>query len=68
MIAEATRLRERAVRCREIAKEYHPTVGAPLYQTAAELEREAARIEREGLERRKGALFPPPGTSCSNMD
>ena len=68
MIPEATRLRERAVRCREIAKEYHPSVGAPLYETAAELEREAARIEREGVERREGALFSRPGTSYSNMD
>ena len=68
MIAEATRLRERAVRCREIAKEYHPSVGAPLYETAAELEREAARIEREGLERREGALFSRPETPRSNMN
>jgi hypothetical protein len=67
MIPEVTRLRERAVRCREIAKEYHPSVGAPLYETAAELEREAARIEREGLERRQGALFPRPSTSHLNL-
>jgi hypothetical protein len=46
------RLRERAERCRKYAKEYHPSVGAPLYETAAELEREAARIERYGAERR----------------
>ena len=56
-MSDVTKLRERAIRCREIAKEYHPSVGAPLYETAAELEREAARLERQGLERREGALF-----------
>lgn len=57
MIAEVTKLRERAVRCREIAKDYHPTVAAPLYVQAADFEREASRIEREGIERRGKALF-----------
>ena len=56
-MSEATRLRERADRCREIAKEYHYSVGAPLYETAAALEKEAARLERGGYERREGALF-----------
>ena len=56
-MSDVTKLRERAIRCREIAKEYHPSVGAPLYETAAELEREAARLERQGLERRERALF-----------
>jgi hypothetical protein len=46
------RLRERAERYRQYAKEYHPSVAAPLYETAVELEREAARIERYGAERR----------------
>lgn len=50
-------LRERAARCREMAKVYHPDVGAPLYQQAKALDREAARVEREGLERRGAALF-----------
>ena len=56
-IAEAQALRQRAMRCREIAKDYHPSVGAPLYETAAELEREAARLLRGGVERREPALF-----------
>lgn len=51
-MSEVMELRERARRCREIAKDYHPSVGAPLYVTAADLEREAARIERGGGERR----------------
>ncbi len=53
----AAKLREQAFRCREIAKEYHASVGAPLYETAAQLEREAALIERHGRERRQGGLF-----------
>lgn len=52
----ATALRERAARCREIAKEYHPSVGRPLYLEARELEREAALVERLGVERRQGSL------------
>ena len=57
MISEATRLRERAMRCREIAKEYSALVAAPLHESAAAFEREAARLERQGVERREGALF-----------
>jgi len=51
-MSAVTQLRERAERYRRYAKEYHPSVAAPLYETAAELEREAARIERYGAERR----------------
>ena len=50
-------LRRRAERCREIAKDYHPSVGAPLYETAAELEREASRLERACVERRLVSAF-----------
>ena len=56
-MSEVMKLRERAVRCREIAKDYHPSVGAPLYVQATEFEREASRLEREGTERRGRALF-----------
>lgn len=56
-MSEAKKLRERAIRCREIARDYHPSVGAPLYETAHQCEREAARLERFGRERRTGALF-----------
>jgi hypothetical protein len=49
----AIRMREHAARCREIAREYHPSVGRPLYQKALELDREAARVERAGVERRQ---------------
>jgi hypothetical protein len=48
----AIALRQRAERCRQMAKEYHPTVGAPLIELAISLEREAAGLERSGLERR----------------
>jgi hypothetical protein len=57
-MTEAAELRLRAENCRTMAREYHPSVGAPLYVKAAELEKEASRIDREGVERRKGALFP----------
>jgi hypothetical protein len=56
-MSNATSLRARAARCREIARDYHPSVGRPLYQTALELDREAARIERAGVERRQ-EIFP----------
>lgn len=56
-IPEAGALRERAARCRQMAKEYHPSVGAPLIETAVKLEREAADLERFGVERRGRALF-----------
>jgi hypothetical protein len=50
-------LRQRAERCRIMAKEYHPSVGAPLIELAISLEREAAQLERGGHERRGKALF-----------
>ena len=53
-MSDATALRERASRCRQIAREYHPSVGRPLYEKALELDREAARMERTGVERRQG--------------
>ena len=37
-IPEAAALRERAARCRVMAKEYHPSVGAPLIELATSLE------------------------------
>jgi hypothetical protein len=40
-----------------MAKEYHPSVGAPLIELAANLEREAAELERYGVERRGKAMF-----------
>lgn len=52
-MSNAAMLRERAERCREIAKDYHPSVGQPLLEKAAELEREASEIERNGRERRR---------------
>jgi hypothetical protein len=54
---EVIKLRERAVRCREIAKDYHPSVGAPLFDMAREFERQAAHMELQGIDRRKPALF-----------
>lgn len=51
--SEADTLRERATRYREIAREYHSSVAAPLYETAAELDREAARLARGGVDRRE---------------
>jgi hypothetical protein len=56
-MSEAIRLRERAVRCREIGREYHPSVGAPLFEMAREFERQAAYVELQGIDRRKPALF-----------
>ncbi|MDB5720472.1 MAG: hypothetical protein JWP15_1090 [Alphaproteobacteria bacterium] len=55
--SKAASLRERADRCRVMAKEYHPSVGAPLIELATELEREAAILERYGVERRGKAMF-----------
>ena len=57
MIPEAGALRDRAARCRQMAKEYHPSVGAPLIELATNLEREAATLERSGRERRGRAMF-----------
>jgi len=56
-MSQAMELRARARRCREIAKEYDPSVGAPLYETATDLERQAAQLLRRGVERRARALF-----------
>jgi hypothetical protein len=58
-MTNANLLRERAARCRQIAKEYHPSVGRPLYETALRLDREAAQIERGGVERRHGSWIYP---------
>ena len=57
-MSEATELRERAGRCREIAREYHPSVGRPLWAQARELDRQAAQIERRGIERRRYSTGP----------
>jgi hypothetical protein len=56
---EARELRERAVRCREIAKEYHPAVGRPLWAKARELDEQAAHLERRGIERRGRWIYDP---------
>jgi hypothetical protein len=56
-MVDVNELRERAVRCREIAKDYDPSVGAPLWAKARELERQAAKLERGGMERRGRWLF-----------
>ncbi len=55
-MSKASALRDRATRCRVIAREYHPSVGRPLYVKALELDREAARLERAGVERRQGVI------------
>ena len=49
-------LRERAERCRRIAKDYSGEVGAPLIEKAAALECEAARLERQSIERRAATV------------
>jgi hypothetical protein len=56
-MSDPTALRERAARYRAVAREYHPSVGRPLYEEALKLDREAARMERSGVERRQG-IFP----------
>jgi len=38
-------LRERAARCREIGKDYHPSLAVSLLEKAAVLEEEADRID-----------------------
>ncbi len=53
-MSNAAMLRERAANCREMAKEYHPSVGRPLIEKAIELDREASELERNGRERRRG--------------
>jgi hypothetical protein len=52
-MSNAAALRERAANCREMAKEYHPSVGKPLLDKARELDRLAAELERNGIERRR---------------
>jgi hypothetical protein len=63
-MSNAAMLRERAANCREMAKEYHPSVGAPLIEKAIELDREASELERNGRERRReeggGFIGGPP--------
>ena len=61
-MSSAAMLRERAANCREMAKEYHPSVGAPLIEKAIELDREASELERSGRERRReeGGFFGGP--------
>lgn len=61
-MSNAAMLRERAANCREIAKEYHPSVGRPLLEKAIELDREASELERNGRERRRseGGGFVAP--------
>lgn len=55
-ITNAAALRERAEHLRRLAGEYDPSVGRPLLEKAAGLEWEAARIERNGRERRQPKL------------
>jgi hypothetical protein len=62
-MSNAAMLRERAANCREIAKEYHPSVGRPLLEKAIELDRRASELERSGRERRRsegGGFVAPP--------
>ncbi|MDB5692354.1 MAG: hypothetical protein JWO81_1417 [Alphaproteobacteria bacterium] len=59
-MSSAAALRERAANCRQMAKEYHPSVGRPLIDKARDLDRLAAELERNGIERRRsegGARF-----------
>jgi hypothetical protein len=60
-MSNAAMLRERAEHCRELAKDYHPSVGRPLLDKAIELDREASELERSGRERRRdeGAYVAP---------
>ena len=51
-MTSAADLRERAARCREHAREYHPWVARPLLDKARALDFEAAMLERAGRERR----------------
>lgn len=52
-MTNAAALRERASELRVLAREYAPEVGRPLVLKAAALERLAADLERNGLERRQ---------------
>lgn len=56
-MSQASTLRDRAARCREIARDYHPSVARPLYLKARELDHAAALIERRGIERRNRTSF-----------
>lgn len=56
-MSQASSLRDRAARCREIARDYHPSVARPLYLKARELDHAAALIERRGIERRDRKSF-----------
>ncbi len=58
-MTNAAMLRERAAHCRELAKEYHPSVGKPLIEKAIHLDREASELERNGRERRRSAAGGP---------
>jgi hypothetical protein len=66
-MTNATMLRERAAHCRELAKEYHPSVGKPLLEKATELDREASELERNRRERRRDAAGGPATTPPSTL-
>lgn len=51
-MSEATALRERAAKCREIARDYRDDVGAPLHEMARDFEARASEIERNAFDRR----------------
>jgi len=51
-MTNAADLRQRAERCREHAREYHPWVARVLLDKARALDFEAAMLERAGRERR----------------
>ncbi|MEA3037741.1 MAG: hypothetical protein QOE79_254 [Sphingomonadales bacterium] len=51
-MTSANDLRQRAQRCREHAREYHPWVARTLLDQARALDFEAAMLERAGRERR----------------
>jgi hypothetical protein len=51
-MTNAADLRERAQRCRDHAREYHPAVARTLLDKARALDFEAAMLERAGRERR----------------
>ena len=55
-MTNANALRDRAIQCRMLASDYHPDVARPLIDKAEALEREAARLDRSGIERRRDEL------------
>ncbi|MEA2999153.1 MAG: hypothetical protein QOH04_1149 [Sphingomonadales bacterium] len=65
-MTSADDLREQAQRCREHAREYHPSAARPLLDKARLLDFEAAMLERAGRERRgprasqREAFLQPP--------